>query len=80
MHALQHAVATDSYHLYKKYTNEIYGQSPVNLRDLLGFKPTGEKVALEDVSSITEIRNGWSRPVSLLVRSAPRRMKRFLLP
>ena len=62
MHALQHAVATDSYHLYKKYANEIYSQKPVNLRDLLGFKPTGEEVALEDVSSITEIRKRLVAP------------------
>ena len=62
MHTLQHAVATDSYHLYKNYANEIYAQKPINLRDLLGFKPTGEEVALEDVSSITEIRKRLVAP------------------
>jgi len=57
IHALQRAVETDSYHAYKRYAEAIYSETaPVNLRDLMDFKPTGEAVPLDEVESITEIR------------------------
>ncbi|MDP6814594.1 MAG: glutamate synthase large subunit [Alphaproteobacteria bacterium] len=54
--ALQEAVAHDSYSLYRKYAEAIDDMPPVNLRDLLDFKPLGEAVPLDEVESITEIR------------------------
>jgi glutamate synthase (NADPH/NADH) large chain len=56
IHMLQHALAGDSYATYKKYTAGVNDMPPVHVRDLLGFKPHGEPVALEEVESTTEIR------------------------
>ena len=62
IHALQHAVETDSYHLYKRYAEDVYDQPPINLRDLLGFRPKSDPVSLDDVASITEIRKRLVAP------------------
>ena len=56
IHTLQSAVASDSYRLYRKYADGMRDLPPVNLRDLLDFRPLGEPVAVDDVESITEIR------------------------
>src|SRR3546814_19631261 len=56
IHALQRAVESDSYHLYKRYAETVYAQPPVNLRDLLRFKAKDAAVPLDDVESITDIR------------------------
>ncbi len=39
IHTLQTAVATDSYATYKRYADGVRKMPPVNLRDLLDFKP-----------------------------------------
>ena len=41
IHLLQHAVSTNSYDAYKKYTQGIYDLPTINLRDLLAFKNLG---------------------------------------
>ena len=56
IHVLQEAVAQDSYSVYRKYADGVYAMPPVNLRDLLDFKPLGEAVSLDEVESITSIR------------------------
>ncbi|MEE8533692.1 MAG: glutamate synthase central domain-containing protein, partial [Alphaproteobacteria bacterium] len=56
IHTLQSAVASDSYRLYRKYADGMRDLPPVNLRDLLDFRPLGEPVAVDDVESITAIR------------------------
>ncbi len=56
IHTLQSAVASDSYRLYRKYADGMRDLPPVNLRDLLDFRPLGEPVAVDDVESITGIR------------------------
>ena len=56
IHMLQHALATDSFATYKKYSAGVSDMPPVHLRDLIDFKNAGEAVALEEVESITEIR------------------------
>jgi glutamate synthase (NADPH/NADH) large chain len=48
---MQHACDTGSYESWKKYSSLVDGQSPINLRDLMDFKPTGAPVSLEDVES-----------------------------
>jgi glutamate synthase (NADPH/NADH) large chain len=40
IHAMQHACDTGSYESWKKYSSLVDGQSPINLRDLMDFKPT----------------------------------------
>ena len=62
IHALQRAVESDSYHLYKRYAEAVYAQPPVNLRDLLRFKAKAGAVQLEEVESITDIRRRLIAP------------------
>ena len=56
IHMLQSAVSRDSYQLYRKYSRGVADLPPVNLRDLLDFRPLGEAIPVEDVESITGIR------------------------
>ncbi|MCH7943148.1 MAG: glutamate synthase large subunit, partial [Proteobacteria bacterium] len=49
IHLLQSAVASDSYRLYKKYSQGVAALPPVNLRDLLDFHPPGEAIAVDDL-------------------------------
>ena len=56
VHVLQTAVATDSYSTYKKYSEGLRHQPPIQLRNLLDFKPTGKSIPVEEVESITDIR------------------------
>ncbi|MBW8724228.1 MAG: glutamate synthase large subunit [Inquilinus limosus] len=62
IHMLQQAVATDSYSLYRKYSDMIRHQAPVALRDLLDFVPVRESVSIDEVESITEIRKRFITP------------------
>ena len=62
IHMLQHACDTDSYAGYKKYSESVQRQSPVNLRDLMEFSPSGEGVEIEEVESITELRKRLVAP------------------
>ncbi|WP_142850556.1 glutamate synthase large subunit [Telmatospirillum sp. J64-1] len=62
IHTLQTAVATDSYTTYKRYSEGLRRMPPVNLRDLLEFKPLGAPVSPDEVESITEIRKRFVTP------------------
>jgi glutamate synthase (NADPH/NADH) large chain len=62
VHQLQHAVATDAYGAYRKYTDIIYRAEPVAIRDLMGFDTTRTPLALDEVESITEIRKRFVTP------------------
>jgi glutamate synthase (NADPH/NADH) large chain len=62
IHALQRAVETDSYHQYKRYADALYKQAPINLRDLMAFKPISAPVSLDEVQSITDIRKRLVAP------------------
>jgi len=62
IHTLQTAVATDSYHTFKKYSEAVRRQPPVNLRDLLDFRPRGAGISIDEVESITEIRKRLVTP------------------
>ncbi len=63
IHTLQHAVATDSYTTYRKFSDGVHSQPPSNLRDLLDFKVAGvEPVPIEEVESITAIRKRFVTP------------------
>ena len=62
VHLLQTAVATDSYTLFKKYTEAMRDRPPVDLRDLLDFRPKSPPVPVDAVESITEIRKRFVTP------------------
>ena len=60
IHILQSAVASDSYGLYRRYSQGLGEMGPVNLRDLLDFEPKRDPVPLDEVESITGIRKRFS--------------------
>jgi len=62
IHTLQTAVSTDSYSTFKKYSEALHKRPPINLRDLLDFRPAREPVALDEVESITQIRKRFVTP------------------
>jgi len=71
IHMLQEAVATDSFSLYKKFSQAtlrrdgdgVRAMAPTHLRDLLDFKTDGvAPVPLEEVESITSIRKRFVTP------------------
>ncbi len=62
IHTLQQAVQTDSYSTFKRYSEGVRKLPAVALRDLLDFKPGRKPVPLEDVESITEIRQRFITP------------------
>ncbi len=62
MHTLQTAVATDSYAVYKRFSEMNRATPPVSLRDLLDFKEAAKPIDLDDVESITDIRRRLVAP------------------
>ncbi len=62
VHTLQTAVGSDSYGTYKRYTEGLRKLPPINLRDLLDFKPKGAGISVDEVESITEIRKRLVAP------------------
>ncbi|MEX2647651.1 MAG: glutamate synthase large subunit [Alphaproteobacteria bacterium] len=62
IHTLQTAVGSDSYTLFKRYTEGMRDRPPVDLRDLLDFKPERPPVPQDEVESITELRKRFVTP------------------
>jgi len=62
MHQMQAAVAKNSYADWKAFSEQMAGQVPIHLRDLLAFKPLGSPVPIEEVESITSIRKRFVTP------------------
>ena len=62
IHAMQHACNTGSFDSWKKYSNMVTRQKPVNLRDLLDFEYKNSPIALDRVESITHIRKRLVSP------------------
>ena len=56
VHLLQQAVATESYSLFKRYSEAVRAQPPIALRDLLDFQTNRPYISVDEVESITEIR------------------------
>jgi len=56
IHMLQTAVSTENYALFKKYTAGLRDLPPISVRDLLELRPAGERIPIEQVESVTEIR------------------------
>ncbi len=62
IHMLQDAVNTESYAKYRRYSEAVRRQPPINLRDLLDFRPDRKPVVLDEVESITELRKRLVAP------------------
>lgn len=62
IHLMQTAVATDSYSTFKKYSEALNKRPPINLRDLLDFKPAAKTVPVDEVESITSLRKRFITP------------------
>ncbi|MCK8786186.1 glutamate synthase large subunit [Roseomonas sp. NAR14] len=63
IHLLQHAVDTDSYQHFKRYSDAVRRHAPVAPRDLLDFRTEGRTpIPVEEVESITEIRKRLVAP------------------
>ena len=53
---LQQAVRNGDYGLYKQFAEAVNTQAPIQIRDLLDFKPLGPAVPLAQVENVNEIR------------------------
>ncbi len=62
IHVLQSAVATESYSIYRKYSDGVRALDPIYLRDLLDFRHERSPIPVEEVESITEIRKRLVAP------------------
>ncbi|MGB0969144.1 MAG: glutamate synthase central domain-containing protein, partial [Halocynthiibacter sp.] len=62
MHLLQTACNDASFELWKKYSAKIRSLPPIHLRDLLDVKPMGAPVPIDEVESITSIRQRFVTP------------------
>ncbi len=62
IHLLQSSLNTDNYSKYLTYSRGLAKLPPINLRDLLDFRPEGEPIQLENVESITQLRKRFITP------------------
>ncbi len=65
IHMLQAACDKGEYALYERYQSAVKaraGEHPIQLRDLMDFKPAGPEERLEDVQSVNEIRKRFVTP------------------
>jgi glutamate synthase (NADPH/NADH) large chain len=62
IHTLQHACDTGSYDSYKRYAEGMRGMAPVQLRELLDWRPDRAAVSLDEVESVNEIRKRFITP------------------
>ena len=62
MHMLQTACAGGSFEMWKRYAARMRAAPPIHLRDLLDIKPLGQPVPIEEVESVTAIRQRFVTP------------------
>jgi glutamate synthase (NADPH) large chain len=62
IHTLQTAVESDSYGAYRRYSEGLRKLPPIQLRDLLDFRPKRPAVSVDEVESITEVRKRLVAP------------------
>ena len=55
IHTLQHSVSTNSYEVFKKYTDGMNSLPPTNLRDLLEFKKANNQININEVEPIDSL-------------------------
>ena len=71
VHLLQSAVANGAYAQFKKYSEMLRSQPPINLRDLLDFNPDRTAIDVDQVESISEIRKRFIAPAMSLGALSP---------
>lgn len=71
IHALQTAVTTGSYALYKKYSASVAAQPPMALRDLLDFQPSASPIPMDEVESVEAICKRFVAPAMSLGALSP---------
>ena len=62
MHLMQSACEKASFELWMRYSKAMQANPPINLRDLMDFKPLGKPIPIEEVESITAIRKRFVTP------------------
>jgi len=62
IHMLQSAVSSGSFDLYKKYSDLINNNQPINIRDLLNFKSKRKNILNEEVENTYNIRKRLVAP------------------
>ncbi len=62
IHTLQAACDRGDYSLYRQYVDAVHARDPIQLRDLLAFKPASAAIPLSRVQSINEIRKRFVTP------------------
>ncbi|MEJ6768746.1 MAG: glutamate synthase large subunit, partial [Paracoccaceae bacterium] len=62
MHLLQAACDRGSFEMWKNYSAKLQANPPIHLRDLLAIKPLGEAISVDEVESITSIRQRFVTP------------------
>ena len=62
MHMLQTACARGSFEIWRQYSAKMRANPPIHLRDLLDIKPLGAPVPLDEVESVTAIRQRFVTP------------------
>ena len=55
IHLLQSAVGSGSYEQYKRYSAGIHNLPPINIRDLLEFKKSRDKINIDEVEPLENI-------------------------
>ena len=59
---LQTAVRDNNYPAYREFSELVNSQKPIQIRDLLDFKPAGKPIPLSQVENINEIRRRFCTP------------------
>jgi glutamate synthase (NADPH) large chain len=63
IHLLQSAVNSNSFPMYRRYTEMVRKQKPIAVRDLLDFRMEGRTpISIDEVESVTEIRKTLLSP------------------
>ncbi|ADG12503.1 glutamate synthase large subunit [Caulobacter segnis] len=62
MHTLQTACDTGDYELYRRWSNGLRTQKPIQLRDLLDWRSDRNPISTDDVESVNEIRKRFVTP------------------
>jgi glutamate synthase (NADPH) large chain len=62
IHTLQSACDTADYELYKRWSSGLRAQKPIQLRDLLDWRPDRKAIDPDEVESVNEIRKRFLTP------------------
>jgi glutamate synthase (NADPH/NADH) large chain len=62
IHTLQHAVTTGDYDLYKRWSQGLAAEPPMQPRDLLDLRPDRPAIPADEVESVNEIRKRFVTP------------------